>query len=230
MTKILVIEDDPQILENLTEILMMEGFEAIAAEDGRVGIQLAKTEHPDLILCDVMMPNLDGYGVLEQLRQDPKTKTIPFIFLTAKADRLDLRQGMELGADDYLTKPFSQAELKGAIAARLQRQTVVNQQYQQERDRAKQYQSKAEENQTVVETQEDFLKRLILELRNPISNINIAIQMLEKASSSEERDRYLSVLKEECAREIALLDQMSKLQELLTASNVKLLRHFQLLH
>jgi two-component system, OmpR family, alkaline phosphatase synthesis response regulator PhoP len=229
MPKILVIEDEDQILETLLELLKLEKFDVLSAANGLIGVQLAKAERPDLILCDVMMPELDGYGVLEQLRQDPKTAMIPFIFLTARAERLDLRRGMELGADDYLTKPFSQAELKKAIAARLQRQTVVIQQYQKEHDLAKKYQSKAEENQTIVETQEDFLKKLILELRNPVSNINIAIQMLDRATSDEERDRYLTVLKEECAREIALLDQMAKLQELLTPSNVKLLRQFQLL-
>lgn len=103
MTKILVIEDEQGVRENLLEILEAENFDTIGAENGHVGITWAWEHRPDLIICDVMMPELDGYEVLKLLRQDPVTETIPFIFLTAKADKADLRQGMELGADDYLT-------------------------------------------------------------------------------------------------------------------------------
>jgi len=105
----------------LDEFFRAEKFEAVAAENGRVGVELAKKEKPDLILCDVMMPELDGYGVLQALRIDASTVAIPFIFLTAKGEREDLRSGMDLGADDYLTKPVPKAELLRAIAARLER-------------------------------------------------------------------------------------------------------------
>ncbi len=128
MKKILVIEDEEQIQDNLQEILEFEEFETIAAENGLVGIQLAKLCNPDLIICDVMMPELDGYGVLTALRQNVSTATIPLIFLTAKADKSDLRQGMELGADDYLTKPFTPAELLSAIFTRLEKQAAIVQQ------------------------------------------------------------------------------------------------------
>lgn len=228
-TKILVIEDDVKVQDNLVDILELEGFETIAAGNGLHGIQLAKSEHPDLIICDVMMPELDGYGVLEQLRHDQATVTIPFIFLTAKADRPDLRQGMELGADDYLTKPFTPTELRQAIATRLEKHAVVTRQYQQEHERADQYHQQAQEQQVIVETQEEFLRKLTSELRNPLSNINMAVRMLEHASTDRDRNRYLTVLKEECAREIALLNQMAQLQELITPGNIKLLRQFQLL-
>jgi DNA-binding NarL/FixJ family response regulator len=107
--------------ENLLVMLEMEGFEVLCANHGRLGLQLARTAAPDLILCDVMMPELDGHGVLEALRADPATATIPFIFLTAKGEKVDRRAGMDLGADDYLTKPVGKDEVLSAIAARLQR-------------------------------------------------------------------------------------------------------------
>jgi diguanylate cyclase (GGDEF)-like protein len=129
MTRILIIEDDQPVRENILELLEVEEFDVIGAENGLIGVQLARKHLPDLILCDVMMPELDGHGVLTALRADPMTAAIPFIFLTAKADRTDLRQGMNLGADDYLTKPCSADELLEAIAARLQKQAAMAQQY-----------------------------------------------------------------------------------------------------
>ena len=121
MSKILVIEDEPQMRRNMLTILKHEGFEGIGAKDGSEGVTLAKRELPDLILCDVMMPGLDGYGVLAQLRAERATERIPFIFLTAKGEREDVRTGMNTGADDYLTKPVTVDDLKGAINARLTR-------------------------------------------------------------------------------------------------------------
>src|SRR5262245_48927678 len=119
--KILVIEDEAETLENLVLMLEMEGFKPLSAPNGRAGVKLAKRELPDLILCDVSMPELDGYGVLESLRADSATVSIPFIFLTARGDKKDLRTGMNLGADDYLTKPASAEEVLNAINARLNR-------------------------------------------------------------------------------------------------------------
>jgi len=121
MKRILVIEDEPEMRRNLATILRLEQFHPIAAENGRVGIDLATRENPDLILCDVMMPELDGYGVLQALRDDERTAAIPFIFLTAKGEKPDIRAGMNLGADDYLTKPVPKIELLEAIRSRLQR-------------------------------------------------------------------------------------------------------------
>lgn len=131
MSRILVIEDERHVRENLLDLLEMEGFEVIAAEDGQLGVQLAQEQAPDLILCDVMMPKLDGYDVLRILRQNPVTVKIPLILLTAKAARADLRKGMELGADDYLTKPFTREELLGAISTRLAKQAAITQPYVQ---------------------------------------------------------------------------------------------------
>jgi DNA-binding NarL/FixJ family response regulator len=119
--KILVIEDEPEMLYNLVSILRLEKFEPIAAENGRAGVAAARQERPDLILCDVMMPELDGYGVLAALRADSGTAATPFIFLTAKGEKPDIRTGMNLGADDYLTKPVAKADLLAAIRTRLVR-------------------------------------------------------------------------------------------------------------
>ncbi|PWU09481.1 MAG: DNA-binding response regulator [Verrucomicrobia bacterium] len=121
MKKILVIEDEAETLQNLVLMLEMEGFKPLSAPNGCAGVAVAKKELPDVILCDVSMPELDGYGVLQALRAEPETVSIPFIFLTAKGDKRDLRAGMNLGADDYLTKPASAEEVLSAIRARLDR-------------------------------------------------------------------------------------------------------------
>ena len=121
MKKILVIEDEPEMRRNIATLLRYYKYEPIEAENGRKGVELARREKPDLILCDVMMPELDGYGVLQALHQDAGLALIPFVFLTAKGDKDDLRSGMNLGADEYLTKPVANADLVQAIEARLHR-------------------------------------------------------------------------------------------------------------
>lgn len=118
MKKILVIEDEVFIRENLIELLEIEGFEAIGAENGLVGVKLAKEFGPNLILCDVMMPELDGYQVLDELRADPVTAIIPFMFLTASADRNNLQRIRELGFNDYILKPFHVDKFLEAITKR----------------------------------------------------------------------------------------------------------------
>lgn len=124
MTKILVIEDEPQMRRNLEVILSLEKYQVITAEDGGTGVRLARKEMPHLILCDVMMPGTDGHHVLQQLRSEAATAVIPFIFLTARGEKTDQRTGMNLGADDYLTKPVSTDDLLAAIEARLEREAL----------------------------------------------------------------------------------------------------------
>jgi len=121
MKKILIVEDEPEMRRNIATLLRYYDYEPIEAENGRKGVALAQREKPDLVLCDVMMPELDGHGVLQALQQNPDLALIPFIFLTAKGEKDDLRSGMNLGADDYLTKPVANADLVRAIEARLRR-------------------------------------------------------------------------------------------------------------
>jgi two-component system, sensor histidine kinase and response regulator len=121
MFKILVIEDEEYLREIVCEILRAEDCLVIDAEDGQIGIQKAREEIPDLIVCDIRMPTIDGYEVLSQLRNHVSTQTIPFIFLSAKAAKEDRHLGRNLGADDYLTKPFTRQELLGVIATHLEK-------------------------------------------------------------------------------------------------------------
>jgi CRP-like cAMP-binding protein len=116
--KILIIEDNEDIRDSSVEILELADYEVLQADNGKIGVELAQRHLPDIILCDIMMPELDGYGVLYLLSKNPETANIPFIFLTAKAERADMRKGMEMGADDYLTKPFDDIELLNTIESR----------------------------------------------------------------------------------------------------------------
>lgn len=125
MKKILLIEDNATIRENAAEILELANYKVVTAENGKLGIETALAELPDLIVCDIMMPILDGYGVLHTLHKNESLKNIPFIFLTAKTERSDLRRGMEMGADDYITKPFSGTELLNAIEGRLKKAELL---------------------------------------------------------------------------------------------------------
>jgi CRP-like cAMP-binding protein/CheY-like chemotaxis protein len=126
---ILVIDDNNDLRENTAEILDLAGYKTFTAENGKRGVELATREKPDVIVCDIMMPELDGYGVLHLLRKNPDTQSIPFIFLTAKTERSDFRKGMEMGADDYVTKPFEDIELLNAIEVRLKKAEVLQQNY-----------------------------------------------------------------------------------------------------
>lgn len=127
--KILLIEDNADVRENTAEILELANYMVISAPDGKEGVELARTNHPDLIICDIMMPGLDGYGVLHLLSKDPVLSTVPFVFLTAKAERSDLRKGMDLGADDYITKPFEKSELLNAVESRLKKSDLLHKEY-----------------------------------------------------------------------------------------------------
>ncbi|WP_345954430.1 response regulator [Mucilaginibacter sp. PAMB04168] len=129
MKTILIIEDNNDIRESTAEILELSGYKVLQAENGKAGVDIALQHAPDLILCDIMMPELDGYGVLYMLSKNPATYAIPFIFLTAKAERVDFRKGMEMGADDYLTKPFDDIELLSAIESRLNKQQKQEEHY-----------------------------------------------------------------------------------------------------
>ncbi|RYM33997.1 response regulator [Brumimicrobium glaciale] len=129
--KILIIEDNRNARENITEILELANFKVYTAENGEIGLEKAKKIHPDVIICDIMMPGIDGYEVLSQLGKKSDTASIPFIFLTAKAEKTDRRKGMRLGADDYLTKPFSDTDLIEAIESRFKKHDFLKKEYSQ---------------------------------------------------------------------------------------------------
>lgn len=125
MKKILLIEDDVVLRENTAELLELSNYNVVTAANGKLGVERAIDELPDIIVCDIMMPELDGYGVLEVLSKNEKTQYIPFIFLSAKTERKDVRKGMDLGADDYITKPFQEEELTSAIESRIARASIL---------------------------------------------------------------------------------------------------------
>jgi len=125
MKKITIIEDNIDVRENLAEILELSGYEVSTAENGKLGVKSVREHRPDLILCDVMMPELDGFGVLKILNQDTELRHIPFMFLTAKAEKSDFRKGMGLGADDYITKPYDDVQLLEAIEMRLNKASQI---------------------------------------------------------------------------------------------------------
>jgi DNA-binding response OmpR family regulator/DNA-binding CsgD family transcriptional regulator len=125
MTKILIIEDTDQLRENIADILELEGFEVFHAADGYAGVKLAREHFPDLILCDIVMPGMSGYDVIQLLKSEERLLAVPFIYITALSERNDFRKGMDLGADDYLVKPFTINELLSAINIRLKKQNSV---------------------------------------------------------------------------------------------------------
>ncbi len=177
MTRILVIEDTEGVREEVVDILGFEGFDVRQAENGQLGVDAALADHPDLIICDMMMPVLDGYGVLEALRGNPATATIPFLFLTARADRPDMRRAMELGADDYLTKPFATDDLLKAIAAVLAKREQITE--------------RAEEKLTTMRTQ--LARSMPHELRTPLQCIIGYADLLSDASGLRSFDEVATM-------------------------------------
>jgi len=155
MTTILVVEDAKDLREDMLEMLTLEGFGVFGAENGLVGLEMARLHHPDIIICDVMMPELDGYGLLEALRKTPETATIPFVFLTSRTERVNVRHGMVLGADDYLTKPFLVGELLEAIRSQLKKRSDLNEVV----------------NKRLSELRENITTALPHELRTPLNTI-----------------------------------------------------------
>ena len=173
MKKILVVEDAQSLRKDILEMLGFEGFQAVGAENGLIGVQRAREFLPDLIICDIMMPEMDGYGVLEELRKDSTTATIPFIFLTARTDRTDMRLGMELGADDFLTKPFHAVELLGTVRTRLRKKADIDKQNERKLD----------------EIRENIMMALPHELRTPLNVILGFSDLLMTDSQLMDADR-----------------------------------------
>ncbi|BAU11316.1 putative diguanylate phosphodiesterase with response regulator receiver modulation [Leptolyngbya sp. NIES-3755] len=224
MSSVLVIEDDPEILENIEEILELQSYETLTTSSSLAGLQLAKEALPSLVICDVVMPELDGYGVLNELRQQEETSTIPFIFLTGRSERADIRMGMELGADDYLTKPFTQEELIGAVQSCLNKYDRLSRQHEAQIQESQSIEKQLQTAQELAEMNSVLLQKLSQGLRHPVSNITIATYMLKQNLSSKDFDRYIAILEEECARSTSLLNEVSGLQEYLNPAKINLLR------
>jgi two-component system alkaline phosphatase synthesis response regulator PhoP len=229
MKTILVIEDEQAVRESIIDLLEAEGFHSIGGETGSVGVQLAHERHPDLILCDVQMPDLDGYSVLTHLRQSSDTASIPFIFLSARATKVDVRQGMELGADDYLTKPCTATELLGAISGRLAKHQAILQRYGNETKPAVQPgQSQPESLQAQLGetassgTRDGLLNHFYQELRNPLSSINMTLHLLK--TELTDRASALATVQQEYSRELTILQEVYKLQSVLIPESAALLR------
>ncbi len=223
MSKILVIEDELSVRKNIIKILELENFQVFDAENGLLGVESARENNPDLIVCDILMPELNGYQVLSKLQADSGTAMIPFIFLTAKTEKSDRRQGIELGADDYLIKPFDVDDLLTAIKAKLKKQEKF-------REKINTLSTEVDKLNNFIDTKDGMLENFDQEIRRPLANIKLAIEILQKEESPEQRKRYLDILQEEFNREITLLNQISELKKLLTPENIALLSQFNMLH
>jgi signal transduction histidine kinase len=205
MVTILIIEDEQSLLESVAELLALQGYEVLQANNGRKGIETAFQQQPDLIVCDIAMPEMDGYEVLRHLRASEQAADTPFIFLTARAERSHMRQGMELGADDYLTKPFTNDELVNAIDSRLQRHHTA---------------SVASERE-VTELKKRLTHVISHELRTPLMSISSVQEMLSRQIDYMERDDVLSLLalmQSGSHRMTHLVEQMVLFTELETGS------------
>jgi two-component system alkaline phosphatase synthesis response regulator PhoP len=173
-------------------------------------LKIALTEHPDLILCDISMPGLDGFGVLQKLRENPDTGTIPFVFLTARTTKVEFRRGMELGADDYLFKPFTMDELLSAIAARLTKQAALIQQL-----------STPTTELPTIAANDGLLNYFYQELRNPLSTLNLILYWLQQGSPEAMAEISSQ---QEYAREVSVLQQVYKMRDQISPEVVKLLQ------
>ncbi|MBJ7899896.1 MAG: response regulator [Cyanobacteria bacterium RI_101] len=237
MEKILVIDDDAEVRENLGEILSMADYEVATAADGEEGIALAKDIRPDLILCDVSMPRLDGYDVLECIQEIPEIALTPLIFLTGNSEPRQLRQGMELGADDYIIKPFDIADLLASIQTRLVKQAKVKHKLEEEKAITRQFQKLAQEGKqsaldrdNMILIKDRLLNKIVENLGDTVNKINLVASLLQtSANSPEQRSKYMGILKEETARQSRLLDEVIELQNLLKPENLEILQRYNLL-
>ena len=222
---ILVIEDEKTTLNSIVEFLISEGFEALGAENGRQGIELAQKHLPALIICDIIMPDLDGYDVLTYLQQDAETAAIPFIFLTATTDSSSFRLGMEMGADDYLRKPVTSAELRAAIASRLRKQEVTIQNYcLPEPETKEELHNKLEQLESYSKAQSSLLQYLIKEVQPSISRLNQDIQELKQSVLDSDHQIHLDNLEKEFTRLLGIVHQTSELHKILTPENTKIFK------
>jgi len=215
MVKVLVIEDETEIRANLLELLELEGYSVIGADNGATGLLGALEYKPDIILCDVMMPELNGHDVLAALRQEPETVLTPFIFLTALADKGDIRKGMTLGADDYITKPFVCSEVVNAIDIRLKKQAAIEEQKEAEQPQMAVLQ---EEVQQFKGSLSDQQAALICDVRSQIKDtlkkLSAVDSLLKSLPAGDQREQSISLLQTVCAAEVKLLSRIPNFEYL----------------
>lgn len=226
--RILVIEDEQPVRINIIDILDAEGFMAVGAQDGAAALELLQDMDFDLILCDIMMPKIDGMEVLKTLKARSPQRVIPLIFLTAKTTHEDIRAGMRLGAWDYITKPFKHHELLDSVRAQLEKLETYSVLPTTASADMENLRASIHKLEALNAAKDELLKKLIEELRNPLSSINMSITLLKQAKSQQERDRYLQIFQDEYNRELALLNQFSELQKLLTPETLQLMQQFQM--
>lgn len=197
MTKLLIIEDDIVLRDNTAELLELSGFTVVKAANGKEGLKLARTELPDIIVCDIMMPELDGYEVLHELSKNKKTKFIPFIFLSAKTEHQDVRKGMNMGADDYITKPFSEDELVSAIKSRLAKAAILNE--------------RQDEDYSGIEEQDEL--RSLNDLKNFFDDYGVELSFKKDEIIYQEGDHanYIYLISEGAVKSHKLDDQGKEL-------------------
>ena len=222
MTKILVIEDELFVRENIVDLLEAEEFEVFSTENGILGVLWAQENEPDLVLCDVMMPEMSGHDVLAEMRGLAETSLTPFIFLTAMADKGDIRQGMELGADDYLIKPFTRNELLNAINARILKHATLMKQYHEEHKKAEALEQRIKSLEAL-----QIKEKLSREYQQALLKIDTAFKLIDKMQSGQQRERYIPTIKQACAQEIALLKQVPNLENEICVKNSILAAIFQ---
>ncbi|MBD2328778.1 response regulator [Alkalinema sp. FACHB-956] len=202
--RIVVIEDEEDVRSNIVEILDSGGFESIDANNGATGLQMIRQYHPDLVLCDIKMGNGDGYAVLQEIRRDPSTAAIPFVFLSAKTDHSDVRHGMNLGADDYLTKPFRRVELLETITARLKKHQACSQSSLVES--ASGESASCENTDMAASAPQEWVSAISHDLRAPLTTIRMALRMMEMIP--DRWRQYLSVAQLACEQGDRLIEQL----------------------
>lgn len=216
MVKVLVIEDETEIRANLLELLSLEGYDIIGADNGATGLLGALEHNPDIILCDVMMPELDGHEVLAALRQEPETALTPFVFLTALADKGDIRKGMLLGADDYITKPFNCLDVISAINAQLQKQTVFAEQRETEQAQiAKLQQEIRQFKSSLNNEQAALISDVRSQIKDSLYKLNVAHSILKTSPPGKQREQSIALIQNVCANDVKMLTRIPNFEYLL---------------
>jgi signal transduction histidine kinase len=243
MTRILVIEDETSLRNQVLEWLTLENYETVGASDGEEGLQEAFREPPDLIISDITMPRLDGYGVLLELRANPSTSAIPFIFTTARATHDDIRTGMELGADDYITKPFTRVEFMNAIQARLRKKAIQDEGLQQ---KIGEWQQAIEHEREQRQLKAKLVAMFTHDFRNPLTTIlssNSLLRTYGHRLDEERRSKYYDRIEASANQLVQMLDDMLIISQMesgkfdLTLQPIKLeafirqiIEEFQIIH